>query len=212
MCRELSRFYKVGHAPESGDTVPVVRCPGQSFWRGTCSGRKDDDLPLDVRDDMRSMDAGGTPRAGIARRLNFSRNIVAKCVDMKDLSPEPPLPEERPRTALEEREAWTDAVLEADLGVAHKQCHTAKRLFDRLVGERDYEWSYSTVQRRVRGCRLVGVSVVSEEHVAEVALVDAAVSLSSTWVCGAFASQTTPSRRPISSSAMRLSVPTTRTV
>jgi len=36
-------------------------------------------------------------------------------------------------------------VLEADLGVAHKQCHTAKRLFDRLVGKRDYEWSYSTV-------------------------------------------------------------------
>lgn len=94
---------------------------------------------------------------------------------MKDPSPEPPLLEERPRLALKEREAWIDAVLEADLGVAHKQCHAAKRLFDRLVGERGYEGSYSTVQRHVRGCGLASVSVVSEEHVAEVALVDAAV-------------------------------------
>ena len=35
-----------------------------------------------------------------------------------------------------------------------KQRHTAKRIYDRLVAERGYEGSYSTVQRRVREWRL----------------------------------------------------------
>lgn len=97
---------------------------------------------------------GGTPRAEIARRLHLSRNTVAKYADMEDLSPEPPLPEERSRPALERHAAWIDAVLEADLGAPCKQRHTAKRLFDRLVDERGYEGSYSTVQRHVREWKL----------------------------------------------------------
>lgn len=35
-------------------------------------------VPLDVMNDIRSMDAGGVPRAEIARRLGVSRNTVAK--------------------------------------------------------------------------------------------------------------------------------------
>lgn len=52
-------------------------------------------VPLDVRNDIRAMDAGGTPRAEIARRLHLSRNTVAKYADMEDMSPAPPLPAER---------------------------------------------------------------------------------------------------------------------
>ena len=111
-------------------------------------------VPLDVRNDIRSMDARGVPRAEIARELHLSRNTVARYADMEDLSPAPPLPEERPRPALEEHVAWVDAVLEADLGAPRKQRHTAKRLYDRLVEERGYEGSYSTVQRHVREWRL----------------------------------------------------------
>ena len=44
-------------------------------------------------------------------------------------------------------------MLEADLGAPRKQRHTAKRIHDRLVAERGYEGSYSTVQRRVREWR-----------------------------------------------------------
>ena len=40
-------------------------------------------------------------------------------------------------------------MLEADLGAPRKQLHTAKRVFDRLVDERGYEGSYSTVRRFV---------------------------------------------------------------
>ena len=35
-------------------------------------------VPLDVRNDIRSMDADGVPRAEIAKRLRVSRNTVAK--------------------------------------------------------------------------------------------------------------------------------------
>lgn len=37
-------------------------------------------VPLDVRNDIRSMDAEGVPRAEIARRLHLSRNTVARYV------------------------------------------------------------------------------------------------------------------------------------
>ena len=106
-------------------------------------------VPLDVRNDIRSMDADGVPRAEIAKRLRVSRNTVAKYADMEDMSPEPPLPERRRRPALEGHETWVESVLEADLGAPRKQRHTAKRVFDRLVDERGYEGSYSTVRRFV---------------------------------------------------------------
>lgn len=106
-------------------------------------------VPLDVRNDIRSMGADGVPRAEIAKRLRVSRNTVAKYADMEDMSPEPPLPERRRRPALEGHETWVESVLEADLGAPRKQRHTAKRVFDRLVDERGYEGSYSTVRRFV---------------------------------------------------------------
>lgn len=43
-------------------------------------------VPLDTRNDIRSMDADGVPRAEIARRLRVSRNTVAKYADMEDMS------------------------------------------------------------------------------------------------------------------------------
>ncbi len=100
-------------------------------------------VPLDARNDIRSMDAEGVPRAEIARRLRLSRNTVAKYADMEDLSPEPPAPADRPHPAIDPHAAWIDGVLEADLGAPRKQRHTAKRIYDRLVEERCYEGSYS---------------------------------------------------------------------
>lgn len=49
-------------------------------------------VPLDMMNDIRSMDAGGVPRAEIARRLGVSRNTVAKYADMDDMSPPRPRP------------------------------------------------------------------------------------------------------------------------
>ena len=111
-------------------------------------------LPLDTINDIRSMDADGVPRAEIARRLRVSRNTVAKYAGMEDLSPSAPVPSPRERPALGEHAAWVGSVLEADLAAPRKQRHTARRIFDRLVDERGYGGSYSTVRRYVRGWRL----------------------------------------------------------
>ena len=110
-------------------------------------------VPLDVMNDIRSMDAGGVPRAEIARRLGVSRNTVAKYADMEDMSPAAPEPAPRSRPALAGHEAWVESVLESDLGAPRKQRHTAKRVYDRLVAERGYEGSYSTVRRFVADWR-----------------------------------------------------------
>lgn len=43
-------------------------------------------VPLDDVNDTRAMDAAGIPRAEIVRRPGLSRNTVAKCADMADMS------------------------------------------------------------------------------------------------------------------------------
>lgn len=112
-------------------------------------------VPLDEINDIREMDAVGVPRAEIARRLGLSRNTVAKYADMADMSPAAPEAGARRRRALSREDAaWVDAVLEADLGAPRKQRHSARRIYDRLVAERGYGGSYSTVQRRVREWRV----------------------------------------------------------
>lgn len=47
-------------------------------------------MPLDMMNDMRSMDAGSVPRAEIARRLGVSRNTMAKYADMEEMMPTAP--------------------------------------------------------------------------------------------------------------------------
>ena len=111
-------------------------------------------MPLDTVNDIRSMDAAGRSRSEIARMLHVSRNTVAKYADMEDMSPAAPMPRRRGRPALEGNEEWVAGVLEADLGAPRKQRHTARRIYDRLVAERGYGGSYSTVQRFVRELRL----------------------------------------------------------
>ena len=82
-------------------------------------------VPLDMMNDIRSMDAGGVPRAEIARRLGVSRNTVSKYADMDDMSPAAPA--RRARPALAGHERWVESVLEADLGAPRKQRHTVFR-------------------------------------------------------------------------------------
>ena len=79
-------------------------------------------VPLDVRNDIRSMDAEGVPRAEIARRLHLSRNTVARYADMADMSPEPPVPADRPHPAIGPHAGWIDdCVLSiAGFGIPHQ--------------------------------------------------------------------------------------------
>lgn len=121
-------------------------------------------VPLDTVNDIRSMDAAGRSRSEIARMLHVSRNTVAKYADMEDMSPAAPMPRRRGRPALEGNEEWVAGVLEADLGAPRKQRHTARRIYDRLVAERGYGGSYSTVQRFVRELRLARAAAGGEGY------------------------------------------------
>lgn len=121
-------------------------------------------MPLDTVNDIRSMDAAGRSRSEIARVLHVSRNTVAKYADMEDMSPAAPMPQRRGRPALEGNEEWIAGVLEADLGAPRKQRHTARRIYDRLVAERGYGGSYSTVQRFVRELRLARAAAGGEGY------------------------------------------------
>ena len=107
-------------------------------------------MPLDTANDIRSMDAAGRSRSEIARVPHVRRNAVAEHADMEDMSPAAPMPRRRGRPALEGNEEWVASFLEADLGAPRKQRRTARRIYDRLVAERGYAGSYSTVQRLAR--------------------------------------------------------------
>lgn len=98
----------------------------------------------------RLLGADSVPQTEITRRLGLSRNTVAKYADMEDMSPAAPVPAPRDRPALEGNGAWVESVLEADAGAPRKQRHTARRIYDRLVEERGFAGSYSTVRRFVR--------------------------------------------------------------
>lgn len=93
-------------------------------------------VPLDIRNDIRSMDADGVSRSEIARRLHVSRNTVSKYADMEDMSPVAPVRRARERPGLEGNGPWIEKVLDEDLSAPRKQRHTAKRIYDRLVEER----------------------------------------------------------------------------
>ena len=80
--------------------------PGADFGEERPGRMEEMTVPLDTRNDMRSMEAGGLTRAEIARRLRLGRNTVAKYADMEDLSPEPPLPADRPHPAIDPHVGW----------------------------------------------------------------------------------------------------------
>lgn len=65
------------------------------------------------------------------------------------MSPVAPVRRARERPGLEGNGPWIEKVLDEDLSAPRKQRHTAKRIYDRLVEERGFTGSYSTVRRFV---------------------------------------------------------------
>ncbi len=89
-----------------------------------------------------------------ARRFGIDRGTVAKMVK----HPVPPgyrrtIPVHRPK--LSDHVGFIEQVLDADETAPAKQRHTARRIFERLRDERDFDGSYSTVRDYVRSRRQV---------------------------------------------------------
>lgn len=85
----------------------------------------------------------------IARDLGLDRKTVRKYTNMEDFSPKVPVKRTR-ASLLDPHREYVDEILEADRYVRRKQRHTARRIYERLVEERDFEGSYNIVQRYVK--------------------------------------------------------------
>lgn len=108
-------------------------------------------IGMDKIEDIRRLWRRGESIAGIARKVGVSEPTARKYIFMEDLSPKPPKPRRhREGGVLDPYKDAIEDMLAEDRKAWHKQRHTAKRIFDRLVDERGYEGSYSTVRRYVR--------------------------------------------------------------
>lgn len=108
-------------------------------------------IGVDKIDDIRKLGRNGATVASIARDTGVSEPTVRKYLREPDLSERPPAVGRAPESPLLEPFAGLiDSWLLEDRRCWFKQRHTAKRVYDRLVGEKGFEGSYTTVQRYVR--------------------------------------------------------------
>ena len=108
-------------------------------------------IGVDKIDDIRRLGRGGASVASIARDTGVSEPTVRKYLREPDLSERPPAVGRVPESPLLEPFAeLIDSWLLEDRRCWFKQRHTAKRVYDRLVGEKGFEGSYTTVQRYVK--------------------------------------------------------------
>lgn len=84
----------------------------------------------------------------ISKEFDISRKTVAKYVK-EPAAPRYKMTEPRSSPVLEPFKAMIDEILEKDKAAPPKHCHTAKRIFDRLVHEHGYAGCEPTVRRYV---------------------------------------------------------------
>lgn len=109
-------------------------------------------IKMPVIQDIRQMHRDGSSIAEISRKTNVSEPTVRKYVRMEDPSPKIPAKRRAP-SMLDDHAPLIDKWLEEDRKNWHKQRHTARRVFERLVAEQGFEGSCSTVQRYVKRCK-----------------------------------------------------------
>lgn len=103
---------------------------------------------------IRQMYLGGSSQREIARVLHISRNTVAKYCEGDAVPWERKRPERKPSVLTEDTVAFMEACIVEDADThLKKQMHTAKRIYDRLVAERGFIGSETTVRRKVRELR-----------------------------------------------------------
>ena len=108
-------------------------------------------IGVDKIDDIRRLGRNGATVASIARDTGVSEPTVRKYLKETDLSERPPAVGRTPGSPLLEPFAGLiDSWLLEDRRCWFKQRHTAKRVYDRLVGEEGFGGSYATVQRYVK--------------------------------------------------------------
>lgn len=100
---------------------------------------------------IRQMRMRGHNVSEISRTLDVSRDTVYKYLEDPDLSPQPPI-RRKSTSVMDQYRPLIVSWLEEDAKNWHKQRHTAKRIWERLVEEENAKVSDSTVRHYV--CRL----------------------------------------------------------
>lgn len=99
---------------------------------------------------IRQMYLSGISQRQIAKQLNISRNTVAKYCEGCTVPRERKVPERGSSVITDEVVAFIQSCLDEDEQEnLKKQCHTAKRIYDRLVEEKGFTGGESTVRRKV---------------------------------------------------------------
>lgn len=102
---------------------------------------------------IRDLRALGYSPSEIRRETGYSYPTIRKYLAIDDFSPKRPGARTGRPSLLDGLEGDIEEMLESDRHCYHKQRHTARRVYDRLVAEKGYAGSYSTVQRKVREMR-----------------------------------------------------------
>lgn len=101
--------------------------------------------------EIRQMYLGGISQREIARQLHISRNTVAKYCEGCAVPWERKVPKRETSVLTEEIVAFIQSCLDEDEREnLKKQCHTAKRIYSRLVVEKGFTGGESTIRRKVR--------------------------------------------------------------
>ena len=98
---------------------------------------------------IKTMYNNGEKISTISKALSISEPTVRKYLRMDDFTPQKPVITDRP-SKLDPYKETIDHWLSEDKVVWHKQRHTAKRIYDRLCTETDFDGSYPIVQRYVK--------------------------------------------------------------
>jgi len=102
-------------------------------------------------DEIRKRYLGGESRRHIAQTLGISRNTVAKYCEGAAVPWVRKTPDRNSTVLTDETIAFIQACLSEDeVEGLKKQCHTAKRIFDRLVEETNFSGGESTIRAKVR--------------------------------------------------------------
>lgn len=108
-------------------------------------------IGVDKIDDIRRLGRAGATVASIARATGVSEPTVRKYLKGGGpLGAAPGAGGAPGSPTLEPYAALIDSWLAGDRRCCHKQRHTARRVYDRLVDEEGYGGSYSTARRYVR--------------------------------------------------------------
>ena len=100
---------------------------------------------------IRQMYLSGISQRQIAKQLHISRNTVAKYCEGCAVPWERKAPKRESSVLTDEVVKFIQACLDEDEQEnLHKQSHTAKRIYDRLVTEAQFTGGASTVRRKVR--------------------------------------------------------------